>query len=191
MRNGLFAEAESEFRKAIDGDSTSASAYGNLGFLLLLTGETGKAIDNLKTALENSPQNAKIMRHLGLAYKLNGMTGKAFAMLNNSLELEPNDPYTLLDLADLYRRKGMEVRKDEVLARFLAVFDGKASRIRKFIDGMAPKPGVEDALIPYRKSLLTLLSDACRSRSKRYANLADYSLQKKGEPAMKPVHPSD
>lgn len=179
MRNGLFAGAASEFQKAIEGDSTGASAYGNLGFLFLLTGETGKAIDNLKIALEKSPQNAKIMRHLGLAYKQNGMTGKAYTMLTHALELEPNDPYTLLDLADLYCDKGMEAKKNEVLVRFFAAFDGSASRIRKFINGMAPKPGTEDALIPHRKNLLTLLSDACRSRSERYMNLADYCLQKK------------
>ncbi len=148
-------------------------------------------IDNLKIALEKSPQNAKIMRHLGLAYKLNGMTGKAYAMLNNSFELEPDDPYTLLDLADLYCDKGMEVKNNEVLVRFFAVFDGKASRIRKFINGMAPKPGTKDALIPYRKNLLTLLSDACGNRSERYVNLADYCLQKKGELTMEPVHPCD
>ncbi len=191
MRNGLFAEAESEFKKAIDGDRAATSAYGNLGFLLLLTGETGKAINNLKIALEKSPQNAKIMRHLGLAYKLNGMSGKAYTMLNNSLELDPNNPYTLLDLADLYCHKGMEAKKDEIMVRFFAVFDGSASRIEKFINGMAPKPGTEDALIPYRKNLITLLSDACRNRSEMYMNLAGYCLQKKGELTMKSVHPSD
>jgi hypothetical protein len=58
-------------------------------------------------------------------------------------------------------------------------------------NGLFAEAVAEDGLIPYRKNLLTLLSDACRSRSKRYANLADYPLQKKGEPAMEPVHLSD
>jgi len=191
MRNGLFAKAASEFQKAIKSDNSDASAYGNLGFLLLLTGEPGKAIDNLKIALEKSPQNAKIMRHLGLAYKLNGMTGKAYSMFTHALEFEPNNPHTLLDLADLYFHKGMEAKKNEVLMRFFTVFDGSASRIEKFINGMASKPGTADALIPHRKELLSLLADACRNRSKRYRNLAYYCLQKKGELVTEPVHLSD
>jgi hypothetical protein len=58
-------------------------------------------------------------------------------------------------------------------------------------NGLFAETEAEDGLIPYRKSLLTLLSDACRSRSERCVNPADYSIQKKGEPAMKPVHLSD
>ena len=188
MKNGQFTEAISEFQKSINADPNNVSAYGNLGFLLLLMGNPDQAIANLKQAHSIDPDNAKIMRHLGTAYKTKGNSQKALIHFRKAQSLNNADPFTLLNLAAFYAEKGMNNQKDQFLVQFFMIFGGNDTRLKKFIDSLATKPETEDALVSHRKDLLTVLADACLNRSRRYGNLAADCLQKKSGQTKTPAH---
>lgn len=171
-KKGLYNKAEDEFQKALQTQKYLPTALTNLGHLYLQTGRIEKAIEYLKLALEISPQDPAIMRRLGLAYKLNNQPGKAFALFKTSLEINPNDPFTLLEIALLYSEKGMEMKKEETIDQFFAIFDGSIVHLKRFIDRIGAISEPENPFNSHQQELLRFLSVACQDRSREYEDLA-------------------
>ncbi len=163
MRNRRYEEAGAAFQKAIQSDPKNASAYGNLGFLSLVVGEPEKAMATLVLASSLEPKNSQILRHMGIAHKLQGDTEKALMSFRKALTHDETDPFVLLNLAALYKEKGMDEAKNDTMARFHRVFEGKNADLGRFMERLKPEPGIDDALSSHRMDLLLLLSNAQRN----------------------------
>ncbi|RLC23005.1 MAG: hypothetical protein DRH56_08060 [Deltaproteobacteria bacterium] len=190
LEKGRIDAARAQFLKAISCDRNLASAYSNLGLLRLITGETASAIRYLASAVKKGAADAKVFRHLGHAYRLRGRYGEAYLMFQRSLKTDPHDPLTWLHLTELYMTLHMDARMQKAVSRFFRCFQGNLQPMRRLIEEIAGNKGLSEILLPNRAALLSLLAGECRNRARCYKDLAAYCIQKKGEPAKRPVHPN-
>jgi tetratricopeptide (TPR) repeat protein len=68
-RQNRLAEAQANYRRAIDGDSSDADSHFNLGYLLWRKGEPVLAAAHLQAALERNPEDAEAAVLLGFCQK--------------------------------------------------------------------------------------------------------------------------
>jgi TolB-like protein/Tfp pilus assembly protein PilF len=85
-----WAEAEREFRRALELDPNLVSAHQRYGSYLTFMGRFDEAIKHYETALELDPFSLQINMNLATTYYLKGEYGRAINLLNETIELEPN-----------------------------------------------------------------------------------------------------
>ncbi len=71
-RAGKLAEAEQQYKKALDYYPYSGSAYNDLGYVQMMQGKLDQALGSLRTALQYEPDNPKIYKNLGLLMQRQG-----------------------------------------------------------------------------------------------------------------------
>jgi tetratricopeptide (TPR) repeat protein len=106
---GLFDQALTLYRKAIDIDTTFAAAYSALGSLYNDMKRPVEAIVTLDRSLvlaPLSPYNYLIYKNLAEAHYLLKQYDKAFGYLEQSKELEPDYPETQMCYARYYEATG-------------------------------------------------------------------------------------
>ncbi|XP_026233305.1 Bardet-Biedl syndrome 4 protein [Anabas testudineus] len=77
-----------------------------LGKVLLLAGETDKAIEVYKRAVEFSPENTELLTTLGLLFLQLGKYQKAFEHLGNALTFDPNNYKAILAAGSMMQTHG-------------------------------------------------------------------------------------
>ena len=90
MRRGTFADAQSDFEKALERAPQNAEAHLNLGAVLIYQNDTESAIEALKTALALgtvAPHAAHY--NLGLAYEKTGDLTAAYDSFSKAKTLKP------------------------------------------------------------------------------------------------------
>lgn len=98
-KQGKLDEAIAWYKKAIELDSKSAWAHGNLGFILHEQKKFDEAIACYRTAIELDPKFALAHNRLGAALATKGNLGEAIAAHGESLRLEPNNAWRQNELA--------------------------------------------------------------------------------------------
>jgi arylsulfatase A-like enzyme/Tfp pilus assembly protein PilF len=88
-RMGRHQEAQAAFRRVLDLDPTSATAYENRGVDAMGAGDLAGAVASLRHALELDPRLARAHNVLAAAYLRQRRTDEAFAEWKAALDLEP------------------------------------------------------------------------------------------------------
>ena len=106
LQAGRFAQAETEFRAAIDSDPGLSEARVNLGLALFLQGKYQLSVDELEQAARALPTLPAAHLFLGLGHLKLGASDQAIAALSRSLELDPANLEAHRALAACHLAKG-------------------------------------------------------------------------------------
>jgi tetratricopeptide (TPR) repeat protein len=106
FRFGRYADAVTEFRKAVEARPDSVPARINLGAALTQTGDRKGAIEQLQEALKRAPGNGTAHFNLGLLLAQEGKGAEAVQHLEEAIRIEPRDGGAHLELAQLLERTG-------------------------------------------------------------------------------------
>jgi tetratricopeptide (TPR) repeat protein len=71
-KQGKLAEAEQQYRKALEYYPHSGSAYNDLGYVQMMQGKFDEAKGSLQTAMQYEPENPRIYKNLGLLMQRQG-----------------------------------------------------------------------------------------------------------------------
>jgi tetratricopeptide (TPR) repeat protein len=110
-------EAEAAFRDAIRLDSTSATAWANLGSLLSDEGRLKEAEAAYRRSLRYDSTSAAAQYNLGLLLGQAGRASEAETALRRAVALDPRDPAALRLLAEQLERDGRTAEAEAARAR--------------------------------------------------------------------------
>lgn len=114
-----FAEAEREYKRAIELSPNYANAHDGYGFFLKATGQYDAAIRECQRAQELDPLSLFIMLSLSWAYYFARRYDEALAQARKVLEMDPNFGFAYWHLGMVYLQKGMQ--EDSIAALRRAV----------------------------------------------------------------------
>jgi Flp pilus assembly protein TadD len=104
---GLYDQAEAEYRAALEIEPKQAEAYGGLGMLCDLRGDGGDgALDAFAKAIELQPDNPSFRNNLGFALYVRGRYEEAETAFHEALRRDPNERRTRNNLGFVYARRG-------------------------------------------------------------------------------------
>jgi tetratricopeptide (TPR) repeat protein len=113
-----YAEAASEFRKAVEANRDNAAARVNLGAALTQMGDLNDAVEQFEEALRIEPGKANAHYNLAVLLVRQNKHDEAIAHLRSALKVEPNDLSARFLLAQELNRQG---RSDEALTEYSSV----------------------------------------------------------------------
>ncbi len=106
MDKGDYAEAISEFQKALQLRPDSAAAHNNLGISLYGQGEIQKAVNEYKAALMLKPDHVNAHMNLAMAFYQQGDLEASISHLRDALRLQPKLAYAHYQLALALKKQG-------------------------------------------------------------------------------------
>lgn len=106
FRFGRYADAASEFRKAVEAKPASVPARVNLGAALVQTGDRKGAVQQFQEALKLAPDNGTAHYNLALLLAQDGYDADAVEHLEEAVRIEPRDGAAHLELAQILERTG-------------------------------------------------------------------------------------
>ena len=107
LNKGMFDQAITELKKALEIDPNLAEAYTTLGAAYAGKGMLDKAIAEFKKAIEINPNYAMAHNDLGIAYlDKGGMLNEAITEFQKAIEIDPNYAEAHNNLAVSYYYKG-------------------------------------------------------------------------------------
>ena len=127
-----FAEAETEYRRALELNPNYASAHQWYAEHLYQTGRLREGLAEMQRAQELDPLSPIINALLGVVLRYNGRLDDSFAQLKKTVDLDPNFPRPHLFLAEGYEKLG---RYDDAVDEFAKAFTlngGSPDRIAEF-----------------------------------------------------------
>jgi len=102
-----FANAEGEFRRAIELSPSFAEAYGGSALQLAFNRHNAEAIAEVKLALELDPVSGTGSGYAGTVYLYAGLYDEAIEAFSKSLEIRPENAYALGNLGLAHIQRGM------------------------------------------------------------------------------------
>jgi Flp pilus assembly protein TadD len=141
---GHTADAEREYKKAIDLDPKSVKALNGLGYMWAEEAvNLDEALGLIKRALEIEPQNGPITDSLGWIYFQQGHYEDALRELERAVELGPQDPEIYDHVGDAHLKLGDKAKAIEWWNKALALYPESAESIRAKIVEQGGTPSVE------------------------------------------------
>src|SRR5580692_5795548 len=92
MQQNRLAEAEVQFRQAVQADPANIEAVTNLGVAIFKQGRFAESIPFFEQAVARSPQQAALYNDLAQAYVRVGRPHDAAAEMAHACDLEPSNP---------------------------------------------------------------------------------------------------
>ena len=102
-----FAEAEKEFKRAIELKPSYATAHHWYAEYLLAMGRNDEALAEIKRAQAEDPLSLIINGIVGIVHSVRGEHEQAVAQIKKTIELDPSFPRAHMFLAEIYRDRGM------------------------------------------------------------------------------------
>jgi TolB-like protein/protein involved in temperature-dependent protein secretion len=121
-----FADAEAEWRKALELNPNYASAHQWYAEFLMSMGRYREALAEMKRARELDPLSLIINAMLGIALHLDGQWEPAIEQLKKTVEIDPDFPRTRLYLAEVYQGMGRFEESADEFAKFFILNGGSA-----------------------------------------------------------------
>jgi Flp pilus assembly protein TadD len=144
--NGLYPQAEEQFRRALELDRSHAPAWAGLGMLYDLEKRSADAEEAHRKALELDATNANEWNNLGFSLYVAGKTDEAIAALEKALALSPGLVVAYNNLGFAYARKGDH---DGARRCFLAVGGEKGARANLKLASKLTVPSDEEEPFPH------------------------------------------
>ncbi len=105
-QRGDLANAEKEYRKAIESGLLHHAIFSNLGIICKNSGRREEAISLYYKAIEVNPNHPDAYTNLGNLYRDLGQFNQALTYTLKSLELNPNNPDCHTNLGVIYKNLG-------------------------------------------------------------------------------------
>jgi tetratricopeptide (TPR) repeat protein len=117
LKNRQYNEAIEQFKKALEIDPESSSAYRGLGLAHLKAGDKQKASEAFKEALRLNPDSAQAHYDLGSTYYETGEDTSAASSFEEAIHLKPDFSEALIALGKTYQRSGLHAKSVGVLRK--------------------------------------------------------------------------
>ena len=118
--NGLFPEAEAEYRESVRTMPSLANYYGNLALIESAQDKEEESLAHLRSAVEAEPDVVKARVSLGFEYSARGLATEAAEQFEAARALKPQYADVRYNLGLLYFEMG---REDEALKELRAALD--------------------------------------------------------------------
>ena len=128
-RQGVWPEAVTHFRRAVDLDPRNTSAHLNLGVALQRTGDTTGALAQARQALQIAPGEARAHFVLGTIMAVDGRDAEAIEQFTSAAELDERFIEASLSLAHAFRRTGRVEEAADWYARVLTRAPGQSEAL--------------------------------------------------------------
>ena len=115
MRENRPAEAESQFRQAVQTDPSNIEAVTDLGVAIFKQGRFAESIPFFEQAVANRPQEAALHNDLAQAYVRVGRPHDAAAEMARGCDLEPKNPDYRRFLGDMLAEAGDKTAAEKQL----------------------------------------------------------------------------
>lgn len=92
MRDHMYSEASTEYRKALQIAPQRAELHCRLGQALLAQGQPSEALETFSDAVRLNPASAEAQAHLGLAHQALGREAEAALAFQRAQALNPDHP---------------------------------------------------------------------------------------------------
>jgi Flp pilus assembly protein TadD len=106
IRENLPAEAEAQFRQAVQADPSNIEAVTNLGVAIFKQGRFAESITFFEQAVVSRPQEAALHNDLAQAYVRVGRQHDAAAEMARACDLQPKNPDFRRFLGDMLSETG-------------------------------------------------------------------------------------
>lgn len=126
-RDGRLADAERDYRAALDADPVHTDALHLLGVLRHQQGRHAEAADLVGRAVELRPHDAALQLNLGNALRALGRLDGAIERFRNALSLAPEFPLAHYNLGNAYAAAGRHEDAVDAFERSLRLQPGDAS----------------------------------------------------------------
>jgi tetratricopeptide (TPR) repeat protein len=121
QRKKEFAEAEDEYKKAIDAEPKRTGGYKSLGYFFIGQKKFDEAIIQFKKYIELDPKNPDALDSFGDALFNQEKYDEAIEKYNAALSLDKNFPPSIYQLGACYEKKGMNAKAVETYQWYLSV----------------------------------------------------------------------
>ena len=116
-----FADAEREFRRALDSRPSYATGHQFYAYYLTVMGELPEAIAERKKAVDLDPLNPLMASALGEAYYQARQFDQTIEQNQRALELDPGYAIALVNIGRAYEQKGMHAQALAAFQKILTV----------------------------------------------------------------------
>lgn len=106
LKNGVYDQAVSKYRKVIARDPENFEARYNLAFAYLEWGRYSNAVKEFRKAININPRSAEAWSNLAMAYQNLGQSGKAINAMYQAVETNPKNVQARINLATVYASRG-------------------------------------------------------------------------------------
>lgn len=103
---GLYAEAEEEYKAAIEKDPNHYQSYNDLGYLYEVLGRVNESVAMYRKALEINPEYDIAMSNLGMFWYSEGNYDEAIRLFKMAIRIAPDNYITYNNLGFAYYKKG-------------------------------------------------------------------------------------
>ena len=128
-----WAEAEKQYKLAIDLNPNYATSHHWYGELLMQMGRVDESLKRYQKAAEIDPFSMPISADLGIAYYFSKQSEKAIEQLNKTIEREPNFYRSYFYLARIYENQGEYKKAIEAGGKGLLLANRNADLVQKVI----------------------------------------------------------
>jgi len=125
---GNYAEAEKEFRKAIEMNPDLPEPHYNLGRLLFKQDRYEEAENALRESIKIDPEKADAHVILGLIFALRGRDSEAEQEFREVIRLSPDDPMAYEMLANILGCEGRHGEAAEMLEKASALYEKQGKK---------------------------------------------------------------
>ncbi|RDU97081.1 tetratricopeptide repeat protein [Trinickia dinghuensis] len=152
-RDGRLADAERDYRAAIDADPVHTDALHLLGVLRHQQGRHEEAADLVGRAVALRPNDAALQLNLGNALKALGRLDGAIDRFRNALSLAPEFPLAHYNLANTYALVGRHQDAVDAFERSLRLQPNDASTYNNLGNALHALGRSEEAIAAFSRAL--------------------------------------
>jgi Flp pilus assembly protein TadD len=141
---GKKAEAEAEYRKALDLDPNNPLVLNNIAYSMVERNEKlDEALQMIRRAVDLAPHNGSFIDSLGWIYFKLGKLDEAERYLTDAAQLVTTSPTIQEHLGDLYQRRGKttDARAAWQKAMSMSTDADQTARLKIKLNGDAKKDG--------------------------------------------------
>jgi|DewCreStandDraft_4_1066084.scaffolds.fasta_scaffold32545_2 TolB-like protein/DNA-binding winged helix-turn-helix (wHTH) protein/Tfp pilus assembly protein PilF len=114
-----WAEAEKEFRLALQKNPNLEEARFEYAWFLAAMGRHAEAVPEAQRAVEVDPFSVSANLALGSVYQMAGRPDEALRQIEKTIEIDPNDPRCYMFLREVYKSLGLRDEEVKAYARVL------------------------------------------------------------------------
>jgi tetratricopeptide (TPR) repeat protein len=152
-RDGRLADAERDYRAAIEADPVHTDALHLLGVLRHQQGHHEEAADLVGRAVALRPDDAALQLNLGNALKALGRLDGAIERFRNALTLAPEFPLAHYNLGNAYAQAGRHEDAAEAFQRSLRLQPNDASTYNNLGNALHALGRSEEAIAAFSRAL--------------------------------------
>jgi len=146
--DGLYAEAISAYRKAIEIDPLFYDAYIGMGWSYECLGMRKESLAAFQKVVDMDKSNYKAYRALAHIYSFQHRNTEVISILEKLIKQHPHDNVAYVQLADAYISEGKYIQAEETLKNAIAA-DAKNDRARGLLASMYEIQGKHDLSMQY------------------------------------------